>query len=148
MLTELLLTHLKIVEVQDLKKRLYKPPLRRHRIAELARHIFDAAAVGDEVAEEILRTGGARLARLSLPVLQELFDPGEGFPVVLSGGILQARSPLTDSLVAEIDTVRPRAEPFVSALQPVAGTVIIGLDFMGVRIDSNTVGNLMKAPGE
>ena len=148
LLMELLLTQLKLDEVQDLKKCLYKPPVRRHRIAGLARHVFEAAAVGDEVAEEILQNGGMRLADLSRPVLEGLFDSGEVFPVVLSGGILRERSLLTDRLMGEIETVRPRAEPFISPLQPVSGTVIIGLDSIGVRIDSTTVGNLLKATGE
>lgn len=144
MLTELILSHLKLGSVQELKKRLYAPPIKRHKFAELARCVFTAAQAGDGVAVEILRTGGVRLARLASPVLLGLFGKNERFLVALSGGILREESIMTATVSSEVKRIRPRADVFSPALQPVTGAVIIGLESIGVQIDSAVIDNLNK----
>lgn len=144
MLTELILSHLKLGSVQELKKRLYAPPIKRHKFAELAKCVFAAAQAGDGVAAEILRTGGIRLARLASPVLLGLFDKSERFPVALSGGILREESVMTAAVTSEVKKARPRADVFAPALQPVTGAIIIGLESIGVRMDSGVIENLHR----
>ncbi len=145
MLTELMLSHFKLGDVQELKKRLYAPPIKRHKLAALARHVFTAAQAGDEVAAEILRTGGVRLAQLASPVLLGLFGARERFPVALSGGILREESVMTATVTSEVKKIRPRADVFAPAFQPVTGAVIIALESIGVRIDSEVIENLNKS---
>lgn len=144
MLTELVLSHLKLGNVQELKKRLYAPPIKRHKLSELARHVFTAAQAGDGVAAEILRTGGIRLAQLASPVLLGLFGASERFPVALSGGILREESIMTATVTSEVKKVRPHADVFAPALQPVTGAVIIGLESIGVQIESKVINNFNK----
>ncbi|UCD57515.1 MAG: hypothetical protein JSV16_17230 [Candidatus Hydrogenedentota bacterium] len=143
-LTDLMLSHLKICSVQELKTRLYRPPLKRHKLAELATCVFTAAGGGDEVAVEILRSAGLRLANLASPVVCELFGTEEDFPVVLSGGIPYEGSIIARMLASEIKGIRPRADVFVSDLQPVSGTVIIGLHSIGVQMNPDIISNLKE----
>jgi N-acetylglucosamine kinase-like BadF-type ATPase len=142
---EHIFSHLKIGDMQELKKRLYDPPMSRHELASLAGCVFAAAAEGDAVASLILRDAGARLASLSSPVLQELYDEDDEFPVVLAGGIPRVGSLLSQALIAEIKHICPRARVFVSGLQPVAGALIIGLQSIGIEMNSNIIDNLKKS---
>ena len=145
MLTNLIFSHFRIREAQELKSVLYKPSIKRHRFAQLAKYVFVAAGKGDAVARGILRSGGTKLAKLASPVLQELFKKNERFPVVLSGGILCETSVLSDTLIAEIKKGWPRANVFIPELQPVTGVVIIALNSIGVKINEEVISNLIQS---
>jgi hypothetical protein len=47
-------------------------------------------------------------------------------------------------LASEIKGIRPRADVFVSDLQPVSGTVIIGLHSIGVQMNPDIISNLKE----
>lgn len=128
--------------MQELKKRLYDPPMNRHEIAALARCVFAASEEGDAVASSVLRDAGMRLVSLASPVLQELYEEHDEFAIVLAGGIPRDGSLLVQTLAAGIKHIRPNASVFVSGLSPVAGTLIVGLQSLGVEIDSDIIGNL------
>ena len=145
LMTEAILSHLRVRQADELKKVLYNPPMKRHEVARLAEIVFSAGESGDEAAAEILRRAGRHLAQLASPTITALFGAEESFPVVLSGGILTEQSIVTRVLMLELGANYPRADVFVSKLQPVTGAVIIGLHSTGVRIDSHIAGNLEKA---
>ncbi|RJP64305.1 MAG: hypothetical protein C4532_19615 [Candidatus Abyssobacteria bacterium SURF_17] len=141
-LSEFVLSHFGITEIQDLKRRLYRPPIKRHAFAMLAAHLTTAAKDGDKVALEILKTGAARLRQLAAPVVRALFRPEESFPIILSGGVLRQGSIIAESLISELTDLWPHATVFVPQLPPVTGTIIIGLDSLGVRITQEVVNTL------
>lgn len=147
-LTQSIFSAIGISEIGELKKYLYDPAIKRHTLAALARCVFEAAAAGDAVAGQLLLHAGSRLARLADPVMIRLFAPDEDFPVILSGGVMREGSILVRALALEIKKNRPRADVFVSPLQPVAGALIIGLDAVGVTIDSDIIGNLNEGEAE
>jgi len=142
-LTELILSHLEIDGLTDLRRKLYNPPLARHKFAELARCVFEAADSGDAVAAETLVEAGRRLALLAVPVLEELFGAQESFPIALCGGVLQRESAVTRALVTQIRDLRPNVDVLISKLQPAIGTIVIGLETLGVRVDSAIAENLI-----
>ena len=143
-LKQTIFSALGLSDVQELKTLLYAPPIKRHKLAALARLVFEAARENDKVATEILEKAGLRLARLAEPVISQLFEAGERFPVVLTGGVMRGGSVLVRTLASEIMNLRPHADVFVSPLQPVTGALIIGLDSVGVKIGSEIIGNLME----
>jgi N-acetylglucosamine kinase-like BadF-type ATPase len=132
-LTELVLAHFAISEPADLKKILYHPPIRRHTLARIAPLAFEAAEAHDAVATRILTEAGRRLSRLTHPVVSGLFESGEGFPLILSGGILEQESEVSRTLGAEIGARCPHADIYQSRLQPVMGAIVIGLNLLGRR---------------
>jgi N-acetylglucosamine kinase-like BadF-type ATPase len=143
-LTDLICSRLKLSRIDELKAVLYNPPMRRDVFAGLAECVFEATEWDDKTAEKILSSCGKRLARLALPVFNQLFGWGDTIPVVLSGGVLSRESSVTRTLRAEMTTFRPLAKTFVSAFQPVTGAVIIGLDSIGVKITPSIIKNLEK----
>ncbi len=147
-LTQSLFSAIDIREIGDLKRFLYDPAVKRHKLAALARYVFEAARAGDAVAGQLLLHAGSRLARLAEPVVSALFTPDERFPVILTGGVMRGGSILVRVLALEIRKTRPGADVFVSPLQPVSGALIIGLDSVGIPIDSEIIGNLNEAEAE
>jgi N-acetylglucosamine kinase-like BadF-type ATPase len=145
LLTEMLLFHFEIRKVAELKRILYRPPLRRHKIAALSKLVSDAAARGDEVAKEILNLAGHRLAELAAPVIRSLFEDGEYFPLILSGAVLRGESIVASAARADLQKIRENANIIVSPLEPVAGTLIIGLDALGISITTEIGENLKHA---
>jgi N-acetylglucosamine kinase len=147
-LTQDILRAIEIREIVDLKTFMYNPPIGRHQLARLAPYVFAAAEKGDEVATTILENAGNRLAELAEPVVSRLFRPDEQFPVILTGGVMREGSILVRTLISEIKKIRPAADVYVSPLLPLLGTVIIGLDSIGVTIDSDVLDNLKKGDAE
>jgi N-acetylglucosamine kinase len=143
-LGDMILASLELDSFADLKKRLYRPPIKRHVVAGLAPLVFEAAEAGDAVAGEILDDCARRLRLLATPVLEGLFGADERFPIVLSGGVLRRAGRVTDALVSELKAIRPRANAFVPALQPVTGALIIGLGSMGVALNQKVISNLAR----
>jgi len=145
LLTGVLLTHFSIERISELRRVLYRPPLKRHQIAAIARLVSVVAAKGDETAAVILTAAGQRLAALAIPVALSLFREDERFPLVLSGGVLRRNRLVASAAREVIGTVRPRARIILSPLEPVAGAVIVGLDAQGIKIDRSMIDNLRNS---
>jgi N-acetylglucosamine kinase-like BadF-type ATPase len=142
LLTDIMLSHLKIQRVPDLKRRLYRPPFKRHKLAALSQFVSQAASRGDRVAKEILRNAGVRLADLAAPVAVALFEDKAPFPIVLSGGVLQGEPLVASATKEKLQELRPNAEVIVSPLEPIAGTILIGLKEMGIEASPEIINNL------
>jgi len=141
-LAEMVKAHFAIDDLAELRRVLYNPPVARHDLARLAHYAFQAAERRDAVAIGILREAGRRLARLAQPVVTELFDSGESFSIILSGGIFETDSTVSETLMAEISAMCPDADILRAKLQPVLGAIIIGLDSLGIEIDKKIIVNL------
>jgi N-acetylglucosamine kinase-like BadF-type ATPase len=144
-LTEMVKAHFKVKEPGELKKALYDPPIARHALAGLAKCAFQAAHMGDTVAIAILRDAGRRLVGLSRPVVKGLFQPGEGFSFILSGGVLEDESEVSHTLHAEITDLCPDADIIQASLQPVIGAIVICLDAHGFEVNERITRNLEQS---
>lgn len=142
LLTDILLSHLKIRQIPDLKRRLYRPPLNRHELAALSRLVSEAASRGDQAARKILRNAGVRLADLSAPVVQTLFEERDCFPIILSGGVLRGEPLVASATKEKLQELRPHAEVIVSPFEPVVGTILIGLKKLGIDPSPEIINNL------
>lgn len=141
-LMEFVFSALGTSEPGEIRKRLYDPPIERHKFAVLSKCVFEAAEIGDPTALEILRRAGIRLAELAAPVARGLFGPEEKFPAILSGGVPRAGGILANAFASEMTGIRANADAFVSELQPVTGALIFGLDSIGVQANADVIENL------
>jgi N-acetylmuramic acid 6-phosphate etherase len=144
LLADIMLSHLKIRHVADLKRRLYRPPLKRHEIAALSKLVSEAASRGDRGSEEILKCAGNRLADLTAPAALALFGNNESFPIVLSGGVLQGEPLVASAAKEKLQEVHPNAEVIVSPLEPIAGSILVGLKKIGIEASPEIINNLKK----
>ena len=99
----------------------------RHRVAELASLVEEAAADGDEAAEELLDYAAIHLVRAARAVARQLSFAGT-FPLVLAGGAFRACPSLYDRIEQGLEL--PRAEVVRLDVEPARGAVALALDFV------------------
>ncbi len=99
----------------------------RHRVAELASLVEEAAVEGDEAAEELLDQAALHLARAARAVARQLSFDG-AFPLVLAGGAFKA----CPSLYARVEDrlELPSARVVRLDVEPARGAVVLALDLL------------------
>lgn len=106
----------------------YEQNLSRHRVAELASLVEEAARDGDAASEELLDHGAGHLARAAWAVASQLTFGGE-YPLVLSGGAFRACPSLYSRLEARLDL--PEAQVVRLDVEPARGAVTLALELLG-----------------
>jgi N-acetylglucosamine kinase-like BadF-type ATPase len=108
--------------------------LERYQLsAAAAPLVFQAAAEGDEVAQEIICWAGRELGSLAIGVIRQLGFEQLDFEVVLIGTLFKASPTLTATMMTTIHQVAPKARPVRLAAPPVVGGVLLGMEQIGVE---------------
>ncbi len=97
----------------------------RHRVAELAPLVQEAADDGDDGAEELLGYAALHLARAAQAVERQLELP-DAYPLVLAGGAFRACPSLHPRIERCLDL--PRSRPTLLDAEPATGAVALALD--------------------
>ena len=108
-LTDLVLEHFTVPDVSRLVAEVYDQGLQRAAVAALGPVVERARADGDVVAGEILRHASEELTRAAQSVIEQLQMRGDGFRIVLSGGMFRAMAWLVDDVTRRLAEVAPRA---------------------------------------
>lgn len=94
--------------------------------------IFDAAAQGDPVAQQILLDAGHGLARSINAVIRRLNMMDDTFELVLAGGLFRAEYPLLrDTLAGDVRQFAPDVQIVRLTAPPVVGAVLLAMDEAG-----------------
>jgi N-acetylglucosamine kinase-like BadF-type ATPase len=124
--------HFGLASVRDVAVAAHKGDLGEADLLQLSSVLFAVADGGDPVARSIVTRQAAEIAAMAAAALRRLGLAPAGVPVVLGGGVLEARHPL---LLAETDRQLARACPGATArvldMPPVAGAALPGLDYVG-----------------
>lgn len=113
------------LDVPDgLVKWFYDQELSRHRVAELASLVEEAANDGDDGASALLDQAAQHLARAGRSVARQL-EFSEPFPCVQAGGVFKACPSLYARLEAILDL--PQARPIRLEGEPAQGAVTLAL---------------------
>ncbi len=99
----------------------------RHRVAELASLVEEAAAEGDEAALELLDQAARHLARAARAVAGKLSFDG-AFPLVLAGGAFRACPSLYRRVEDRLEL--PSARVVRLDVEPARGAVALALDLL------------------
>ena len=94
---------------------------------------FQAAAQGDEVAQQILARAGTAIADSvhGLALLLEM--DREPVPVVMAGSLWLGQAPhMKDAFLNRLAQVLPLSQPRITSLKPVAGAALMALEHAGV----------------
>ncbi len=119
------------VDVSDLLAGLVRG---RYQLAPAAAPlVFDLAAQGDPVAQEIITWAGQELGSLAVGVIRQLDLESETFDVVLSGSLYKSGAPLIDPLRQTIHAVAPAAKLVRLDAPPVVGGVLLGMEQVGLE---------------
>jgi N-acetylglucosamine kinase-like BadF-type ATPase len=109
----------------------------------LATVLFAAASEGDEIATELVRRQGEEICLMIRTAIGRLgLNPSGEIPVILGGGILQARNPvLTSTITERLAEIAPGSKPRIVDTPPLTGAALLGLDYLaaaesGARVTS------------
>jgi N-acetylglucosamine kinase-like BadF-type ATPase len=135
-LTQLVLEHFTLEEVNGLVREIYDQGLHRKAVAALGPLVDRARSEGDVVAGEILRRASEELTRAASSVIERLHMRGETFHTVLSGGIFRAIPWLADDVRTRMAEVAPRAIVNPLATEPARGALHLALSELhgGARV--------------
>jgi N-acetylglucosamine kinase-like BadF-type ATPase len=119
-------------DIVDLLEGLYT---KRYRLsAANAPTIFETAATGDRVAQEIVRWAGRELGSLAVGVIRQIDLEDLEFEVVLAGSLYNCNAPaLFEELAAAIQAAAPRAYLARLNAPPVVGGVLLGMEQVGLK---------------
>ncbi|MDH4136224.1 MAG: ATPase [Anaerolineae bacterium] len=133
-LTEAFIDLTGATDVMDLLEGL---ALERYRLSAAAAPIvFQVAAEGDEVAQEIIHWAGHELGSLAIGVIRQLGFEQLDFEVILIGSLFKGSPTLIETMSATIHAVAPKARLVRLAAPPVVGGVLLGMEQAGVEYSS------------
>ena len=94
--------------------------------------LFEAAAAGDAIAISLVGRQAEEICAMALTAMRRLdLDGARGIPVVLGGGVLEARNPLlTEAIARRLSAAAPGATARVVDTPPVTGAALLGLDHL------------------
>jgi N-acetylglucosamine kinase-like BadF-type ATPase len=129
LLTRPILEKLGVDQVEALVHRVYRE-LAREEIAALAPLVQKAADLGDGAAQGIIDDAAREFVRAVESVIGKLELAGEGFRLVLSGGLWKAVPVLRQDFESLIKKVAPWASVSELAVEPAQGAVAIALEHL------------------
>ena len=94
--------------------------------------VFQVAAQGDAVAQEILRWAGQQLGDLAIGVIRQLDIAALAFDVVLAGSVYDHNEALVALTAQTIHEVAPGARMVPLQAPPVLGGVILAMEQLGL----------------
>jgi N-acetylglucosamine kinase-like BadF-type ATPase len=98
--------------------------------------LFETAVAGDAVARSLVERQAEEVCAMAVTAIRRLGLDGDipsipGIPVVLGGGVLEARNPLlTDAITRRLAAAVPGAAARVVDTPPVTGAALLGLDYL------------------
>ncbi len=95
--------------------------------------IFQVAAEGDAVAQDIIRWAGRELGSLAIGVIRQLGFEQLDFEVVQIGSLYNGSPVLGETMMATIHEVAPGARAIRLTVPPVVGGVLLGMEQAGVN---------------
>lgn len=99
--------------------------------ASAAKVVFEVAARGDRVANDLLDWAGRELASLAIGVIRQLHFDAIEFEIVLVGSLFDGGPRLIEPLQAAVREVAPYARFERLAAPPVVGAVLLGMEQVG-----------------
>lgn len=144
LLTEPILNNLKISDMSELMHRIYHPRLDRVGIASLA-PIVTKTANDDPVSKSIIENSCEGLARIIASVAHKLELSQElEFDLSLSGGLVNSGTIYTEILKEKISKKLPNAILIDPIMSPVAGAILLGLQELGIDLNSKIIDSLKQ----
>ena len=127
MLTELVLSQMRLGNPTELIHAVYAGGLHRNAIAAAAPVVQRAADAGDAVASDIITRAGMELSAAAASVITRLEMRGDQFPILLSGGVFRGVPALVDQVAARLVEVAPRTDVRLLDVEPAAGAVTLAV---------------------
>jgi N-acetylglucosamine kinase-like BadF-type ATPase len=137
LLAQLVPDHFSMGSAEEVALAIHAHELDFARLVELAPLVLAAADGGDLPAMELRE----RLAAEIVSLVRAAADRGlvgvDPYDVVLGGSLLSGSAGLSELVIERLHEALPAAEPRVSALPPIVGSALLGLDLLGADPDAH-----------
>lgn len=100
---------------------------------ELAKAVFQVAAEGDPVAQDVIRWNAQELAESTKAVIRQLDLQDKNFEVVLIGSLFKTGEIYISPFRERLQAFAPGAELVYLSVPPVVGAVLLGAEAAGVN---------------
>ena len=110
-----------------------------------SRLVFQVAAGGDQVAQELVHWAGSELGELVKAVIHQLDFHDLEFDVVMVGSMFEAGPMLIDPLRESIISLAPGARLVRLDIPPVVGAVLLGMEAAGIGVSAQVLNSLKGA---
>lgn len=113
------------------------------KMYEIPIKVFELAAKGDEVCQDMLIKMGREMGTFAAGVIKRLGIEREKFLVVLAGSVFKGKSPLLiDEYTTTVHRTAPHAKIQVSSREPVEGAYLLAVDYTVKDYITNDLGKL------
>jgi N-acetylglucosamine kinase-like BadF-type ATPase len=112
-----------------------------------AQLVFQVAAEGDPVANDIIQWAGRELGELARAVIRQLEFEALEFDTVLVGSMFDGGPILIEPMRQTIQALAPGARLLRLKVPPVVGAVLLGMDVAGCQRPDAIHGTLVPEPG-
>ncbi len=126
-MTDLLCNEYDMCNAEDLPKFVYATTTQADDIARYGKLVIEAAAMGDDVAHEILTRGGSELAECVLAVARKLHMTDSEFAVAYVGGAFHAGEALLSPMRLRLQRDAPGATLMPPLKPPVEGAAMMAM---------------------
>ena len=131
-LREVVAGHFGRATVRDVAVAIHLGKIDEDDLQSLAPLLLATARGDDQVARDLVSRLASEIVTMAATVIRRLGLAGQGFPVVLGGGILTARDPqLLGWIIERLAGQAPDARVSVVDVPPIAGAALLGLDRAG-----------------
>ncbi len=145
-LTDRLIAHLGLRDINGLVKKVYAEDVLPDYIAALAPLVTEAAEEDeDEVARHILQQAGQDLANTTLSVLRRLDLIETEASVATVGGVFRHSRPVREAFEAALKKAAPRAKIVDPLFQPLTGAIFLALAELGLTASHSVLVALDEA---
>lgn len=124
-----------IAEMPDIHYRLYTQGIAKAEVAAFAPLVFDAAAAGDRMAEQLIDHGTRDLAQMVQAVARHLGWGEQRCEVTLTGGLWRAGAAVIAPFRGWLADLLPAAQITMPELPPIYGACVLALQQGGVTVD-------------
>jgi N-acetylglucosamine kinase-like BadF-type ATPase len=128
-LNELIARHFHRSTALGVSEAMHLGEIDQNRLHEIVPILFEAAALGDEVAGDIVRRQAHEVIAMATIALDRVGLNDVAADVVLGGGVLAADYPiLSDAVRTGIAATHPLANVIIPELSPLTGSILLALD--------------------
>ncbi|NOZ56318.1 MAG: hypothetical protein GXO73_05925 [Calditrichaeota bacterium] len=142
-LREALEKHLGVERIDRVIPRVYQGDLDRAGVAALAPLVFEVAAQGDAVAQEIVNRAGEELGRLAAAVAKRLTWSTDTVKIAPIGSVFKQRAVLEPGMKRVLDEAGVKHAIVDPLLDPALGAAVIGLQKEAVSVTGSVLDNLL-----
>jgi N-acetylglucosamine kinase-like BadF-type ATPase len=123
--------------------------IERSHVLAFCPEIFEAAAEGDEIAQQIIVKQGQALAEYAGTLIRRFGLQDLELDVVLAGSVFKGEGPLlADTITQAVQAAAPRACVVRAHFEPAVGSLLLAYDALGIETSPELLANLERTlPG-